>query len=321
MTTYLVRRLLQSLFLLIGVAVVTFVLIHVAPGDPIVALAGEDGDAGYYAMMRQKFGLDRPLWEQLLIYLGNLLRGELGFSYRYSQPALAVIGEHLGATLLLMLPALVIAVAVGITLGSLAAARAHTFTDVGVTLFAVLGDTVPVFWLAQVLLLLFALRFDLFPVQGMVDVRARYQGLAYGLDLLHHMALPVGVLSVQYLAPIARITRASVLEVLHMPYIQTAQAKGFSQPIVLLRHALPNALLPVVTLIGGQVGFMLAGAVLTETVFAWPGLGRVLLSAMLNRDFAVINALFLIIATGVILTNLAVDLLYTFLDPRVRVNE
>lgn len=320
MIYYLSRRLLQAILLMLGAAVITFLLIHLAPGDPIVALAGEDGDAGYYAMMRAKFGLDRPLWEQLFIYLANLARGELGFSYRYNQPAFAVIRQHLWATLLLMLPALLLAIIVGIGLGLLAASRARTLSDGVITTLAVLGDTVPVFWLAQLLLLLLALRLDLFPVQGMVDARVRQQGMAYFLDVLHHMALPVGVLALQYLAPIARLTRATLLEVLSLPYMQAAQAKGFALRYRLLRHALPNALLPVVTLIGGQVGFMLAGAVLTETVFAWPGLGRVLLSAMLNRDFAVINAMFLLISASVVLANLATDLLYTWLDPRVQVN-
>lgn len=304
--------------LVLGASILTFVLIHLAPGDPIVALAGEDGDAEYYAMMRARFGLDRPLHERLLIYLARLAQGDLGFSYRHNQPALTVILEHLPATLLLMLPALALAIVLGLALGVLAADRAGGLTDAGVTATALLGHTVPVFWLAQLLLLGLALRLDLFPVQGMRTVRESYTGLRAGLDVLHHMALPVTALTVQYVAPIARVTRASLLENLRQAYMQTARAKGLPRRQVLLRHGLRNALLPVVTLIGGQVGFLFTGAVLTETVFAWPGLGRLLLSAMLNRNYAVITALFLLVAVAVILANLLTDLLYLWLDPRIR---
>lgn len=318
MFVYFIRRLLQTVPLVLGATVVTFMLIHLAPGDPIVALAGEDGDPGYYAMMREKFGLDKPLGEQLFVYLRQLSRGDLGFSYRHSQAAAAVVFSRLPATLLLVVPALLVAVVVGMALGILAAERAHTLTDVGLSVVSLLGHTVPVFWLAQILLLVFAFGLGLFPVQGMTDARHRYEGLRYGLDVLHHMALPVIALSVQYLAPIARVTRASLVEVLGQAFIQTAVSKGLTRRQVLLKHALPNALLPVLTIIGAQVGFMVAGAVLTETVFAWPGLGRLLLSAMLNRDYAIITAMFLLLSLTVILATLVVDLLYALVDPRVR---
>lgn len=318
MFTYLVRRLLQAVPLILGATVVTFMLIHLAPGDPIVALAGEDGDPGYYAMMRQKFGLDRPLGEQLFVYLRQLSRGDLGFSYRHSQPAVAVILSRLPATLLLITPALLLAIIIGMTLGILAANRAHTLTDTGLSVVSLLGHTVPVFWLAQILLLVFAFGLGLFPVQGMTNARHRYEGLRYALDVIHHMVLPVTALSVQYLAPIARVTRASLIEVMGQYFIQTAVSKGLTRRQVLLKHALPNTLLPIITIIGAQVGFMVAGAVLTETVFAWPGLGRLLLSAMLNRDYAIITAMFLLLSLTVILSTVVVDLLYALVDPRVR---
>ncbi|MDQ3459859.1 MAG: ABC transporter permease [Deinococcota bacterium] len=318
MFIYLIRRVLQAVPLILGATIVTFVLIHVAPGDPILALAGEDGDAGYYAMMRERFGLDRPLWEQLVIYLRGVVSGDLGFSYRHNQPALAVILSRLPATLLLMAPALLLAIVCGITLGVLAANRAHSLTDASVTILSLLGQAVPVFWLAQLLLLVFAFQLELFPVQGMTSARHRFEGLRYALDVAHHMALPVAALTVQYLAPIARVTRASLVEVLGHDFIQTGLSKGLSRRQVLVRHALPNALLPVVTIIGGQVGFMLTGAVLTETVFAWPGLGRLLLSAMLNRDLAIITAMFLLLSVAVIVSTLIVDILYAVLDPRIR---
>ena len=319
MFRYILRRALQAIPLLLGAAIITFVLIHLAPGDPIVALAGEDGDADYYAMMRVKFGMDRPVGERLLVYLANLARGNLGYSYRYNQPALAVVLEHLPATLLLMIPALLLATIIGVGLALIAANRAHSLLDYAISTFSLFGQTVPVFWLALLLLLLFAYRLGLFPIQGMTDVRANHAGLKRWIDVLHHMALPVAVLTVQYVAPIARIGRTSLLEVTQSPFIQAAHAKGLSRQHIMLRQALPNSLLPIVTVIGGQVGFMFSGAVLTETVFAWPGLGRVLLSAMLSRDYAIITTMFLLISTLVIVANLITDVLYYMLDPRIAV--
>lgn len=318
MLPYTLRRLIQALFLVLGATIVTFVLIHVAPGDPIVALAGEDGDPGYYAMMRERFGLDEPVWKRLLIYLRRLAGGDLGFSYRHSQPAADVILDRLPATLLLIAPAIALAVVFGIILGILAANRAHGVVDAGISAFSLLGHAVPVFWLAQILLLVFAFRLDLFPVQGMTSARASHEGLRHVLDVAHHMVLPVSALTVQYLAPIARVTRASLIDVFGRDFIQTAVSKGLTPRQVILRHALPNAILPVVTIIGAQVGFMVAGAVLTETVFAWPGLGRLLLSAMLNRDFAIVTSMFLLVSTAVILSTIVVDILYAALDPRIR---
>ena len=318
MFIYFIRRLLQTVPLILGATVLTFLLIHIAPGDPIVALAGEDGDPGYYAMMRERFGLDKPLWEQLLIYLRGLFSGDLGFSYRHNQEAVDVILSRLPATLLLMIPALIVAIIVGIGLGILAARRAHSLFDVGASIASLLGHTVPVFWLAQLLLLFFAFQLDLFPVQGMTNARARFEGWRLVLDVAHHMVLPVTALAVQYTASIARVTRASMIEVLSNDFIRTAKAKGVRENRIVLKHALRNAVLPIITIIGGQVGFMFSGAVLTETVFAWPGLGRLLLSAMLSRDYAIITSMFLMLSVAIVLSTLIVDMLYAVLDPRIR---
>jgi peptide/nickel transport system permease protein len=318
MGSYAVRRLLQAIPLVLGASVLTFLMIHVAPGDPIVALAGEDGDAKYYAMMRARFGLDRPLHEQLFIYLGRLGRGDLGFSYRHNKSAVAVIFDQLPATLLLMVPALVIAALIGIALGTLAAARRNSAVDSGVRTATLVAHGIPVFWLAQIMLLVFALNLEWFPVQGMTTARATYSGVRHALDVGHHMVLPVIALVVVYVPPILRVTRASVIENLDQQYIRAARARGLSRRQVLIRHALPNAMVPVVTVIGSQIGFMFAGAVLVETVFAWPGLGRLLLSAMLNRDYAIITAMLLMLSITIILANLVVDLLYSVLNPRIR---
>ncbi len=318
MARYALRRLLQGVPLVLGAAIVVFLLIHIAPGDPIVALAGEDGDAEYYAMMRERFGLNRPIIERLFVYLGRLAQGDLGFSWRHSQPALDVILGRVPATLLLMVPALVIASVLGIGLGTLAADRVHSGADVSIRVFSLVGYALPVFWVAQLLLLLFAARLGWFPVQGMTTARAGHEGLRAALDVAHHMVLPVTALVSQYVAPITRIARSSVLEALRSPYIRAARARGLSQRRVLVRHALPNALLPIVTVMGTMVGFMVAGAVLTETVFAWPGLGRLLLTAMFARDFAIITAMFLLLSAAIVVANIVTDLAYAVIDPRVR---
>lgn len=318
MVGYAVRRVLQGIPLVLGASVVVFLLIHIAPGDPIVALAGEDGDAGYYAMMRERFGLDRPVAERLFVYLGRLLQGDLGFSWRHGQSAVSVILDRLPATLLLMIPAITIATILGVGLGTVAADRAHTATDATIRVVSLTGHAIPVFWVAQMLLLLFAWRAGWFPVQGMTDARADYEGLRAVLDVAHHMFLPVTALVAQYVAPITRIARSSVLESLASPFVRSARARGLSRTRVLVNHALPNALLPIVTVTGTQVGFMVAGAVLTETVFAWPGLGRLLVTAMFARDFAIILAMFMLLSVTIIVANIVTDILYSVIDPRVR---
>ncbi len=318
MTRYTLRRLAQAVPLVLGASIITWTLIHVAPGDPIVALAGEDGDAGYYAMMRERFGLDRPLVEQLFVYLGRLAQGDLGFSFRQNQSAVAVIAGQVPATLLLLVPAVVVSSVLGIGAGTLAAARRHTGVDASVRVVTLLGHAVPVFWLSQILLLVFALRFGWFPVQGMETARAQYVGLTRVADIAHHMVLPVCALVSMYTPAVMRVTRASLIENLDAPYVRAARARGLSANQALFKHALPNALLPVVTVINTQFAFIVAGSVLVETVFAWPGLGRLLLSAMVNRDFPIITSMLLLLAIAIIVINLVTDLLYGVLDPRVR---
>ncbi len=318
MTRYLVRRLLQIVPKLVGIAVVSFSLIHLAPGDPIVALAGEYGDAAYYAFMRAKFGLDRPLGEQLLIYLGNVLRGDWGISYTHGRPVIQVILSRLPATLLLMATALALSSTIGVLLGMLAARRPHSGRDLGIRVLCLVGYALPVFWSAQMLILLLALRLPLFPVQGMTTARYRYEGLEYVLDVARHMVLPVTAMTLHQLALITRLTRTNLLETLEADFVRTAYAKGLSGWRVLYGHALRNALLPVITVIGGRVGFMFTGAVLTETVFAWPGIGRLLVSATLNRDFPLLMGLFTMVSAAVLVSNLVTDLVYAWLDPRIR---
>lgn len=317
MTRYLVRRLLQVPPMLLGIVVFTFVLIHAAPGDPIVALAGEYGNEAYYEAMRAKFGLDRPLPEQLLIYLANLARGDLGYSYTYGRPVIQVILDRMPTTLLLMGTALFLATTVGIGLGVVAARQQYAIADSSVTILALLGYALPVFWLAQLMIYFLAWQLGWFPVHGLTSTRVRYTGARLALDIGHHLILPAGALAVQQIALISRLTRAGMRDVLNEPYVLSARARGFTERRVLLRHTLRGALLPVVTVVGGRVGFLFAGAVLTESVFAWPGLGRLLLDATLARDYPILMGMFILVSLAIVLANLITDVVYVLLDPRI----
>jgi len=314
---YLLRRLAQVLPAVAAIVLVAFVMIHAAPGDPVIALAGQHGDAAYYAFIRAKFGLDRPLPEQLLVYMANVVRGDLGMSYVHGRPVVAVLLERLPATLLLMTSALLASSLAGIALGVAAAQRANRPADLIVRIGALVGYATPSFWLAQIAALTLALGTGLFPVQGISDARQAWTGWRYVGDVVHHLALPALVLAANELALTTRLVRAGVLDALGTDYIRTARAKGLPEPAV-VRHALRNALLPVVTVIGGRMGMLFTGAVLVETVFAWPGLGQLLLSSIQTRDTPVLLALFVLVSVTVILANVVTDLTYAWLDPRIR---
>ena len=299
---------------------VTFVLIHIAPGDPIYTLAGDGGDEAYYTQMRALYGLDRPLPEQLLRYILEVLRGDLGYSFTYQQPVLQVILDRIPATLLLMGAALTFSTTVGILLGVVASVRPRTPTDYSISVITLAFFAMPVFWLGQLMIILFAVVFKVFPVQGMVSVREEYTGWRHVLDVAYHLVLPALTLGLVQLAQTARLTRTSLREVLQEDFVRTARSKGLRERHVIMRHALRNALLPVVTVLGGQIGVLLTGAALTETIFAWPGLGRLLLDATLARDYPVLMGIFILVAITVVVANLITDLVYTLLDPRVRFN-
>jgi peptide/nickel transport system permease protein len=314
---YLLRRLAQVVPAVAGIVLIAFVVIHAAPGDPVVALAGEHGDAAYYAFMRAKFGLDRPWPEQLATYAANVLRADLGVSYVHGRPVAHLIAERLPATLLLMVTALALSTAAGVVLGAQAARRAGRPADLALRATALLGHATPSFWLAQVAALVLAVGSGLFPVQGISDARSGATGWRLALDVLHHLALPALVLAANELALTARLVRAGVLEGLGMDYCRTARAKGLPESAV-TRHALRNALLPVVAVIGGRAGMLVSGAVLVETVFAWPGLGQLLLASIQSRDVPVLLGMFLLVSLAVVLANLVTDLVCAWLDPRIR---
>lgn len=315
---YVVRRLLQVLPAVASILVVTFAIVHAAPGDPVVAVAGESGDKAYYDFMRTKFGLDRPLPEQFLTYSGDVLRGDLGVSYVQGQRVSTLIAERVPATLLLMGSSLLLSTVGGIALGALAARRPFGPFDLAVSTVALVGYALPVFWMAQLAMLTIAFKTGWFPIQGMTTARATYTGLAHVADVAHHLALPALVLAASEVALVTRIARTGILSEMNKDYVRVAQAKGLSESGALVRHALRNALLPVVTVVGSRVGFLFSGAVLVETVFGWPGLGRLVLSAAQTRDHPVLLGMVLLVAFSLVLANLVTDLLYARVDPRIR---
>ena len=318
MTRYLVRRLLQTVPLFIAVIALTFVLVHVAPGDPVHILGGDGGDAAYYAAMREKFGLDRPLLEQLIIYFGSALHGDFGYSYVQRRPVFDVIADRVPATALLMLSALVLSTVLGVLLGTIAARRLDRPVDHAITIATLVGGATPAFWLGQVLVLVFAAGLGWLPVQGMTNARGVAPGIDVVVDLLRHLVLPVVTLGFLQVALITRVTRSGLIDALREDYVRTAYAKGLSPSTIVWRHALRNVLLPIVTIVGSHFGTLLTGAVLTEIIFAWPGLGRLLFDATTSRDYPLLMAMFLVASVSVIVANLLTDLAYTALDPRVR---
>ncbi len=316
---YVTARLAAGAPLVLGVVTLVFVLVHAAPGDPTLALVGDfPVPDEYRAKIRESFGLDRPLPEQYVRYVANLLRGDLGFSYAQRRPVLAVVLERAGATALLTGAALAISTLVGVLLGGLAARRPFSALDHAVGGGSLVGFSVPVFWLGQVFILLFAVLLGWLPAQGMVSLRADPEGWGRLLDIAKHLVLPAAALALRQIAMTARLTRASLLEVFSRDFIRSVQAKGASGTRVMWRHALPNALLPVVTFIGYNLGFLLAGSALVETVFGWPGLGRLLYDSVFTRDYPVLLGIFLTVSLTVVAANILTDLVYGYLDPRIR---
>jgi peptide/nickel transport system permease protein len=316
--TFILNRVPQYVILIFVVMIVNFTLIHAAPGDPTHILAGEIVDEEFIRSIRAKFKLDRPLYEQLITYILNVIQGDLGYSYHKRIPVATLILERIPATLLLVITAISLAVVIGIVLGVMSAARRGAF-DVLVSLASVIGVSLPIFWIGMLLLLIFAVHLDLLPIGGIRDVRADYEGLAYIWDVGRHLVLPAITLAIFHLAFITKLTRSSMLGTLTEDYITTARSKGLSERIVIIRHALRNALFPVITYTGLTTGTLLTGAILTETVFSWPGMGSLLYDALRLRDYPLLMGIFIYGTIIVVVANAIVDILYGILDPRVRV--
>lgn len=313
------RRFFMAIPTLLFILTLVFFLVHLAPGDPLTYLAGEgDISESYLKAVREEYDLDKPLFLQYTKYMGNVLKGNLGDSFRYRAPVRTLIWERVPATLILMLGAIILFVAIGLILGVSSAQRPNSPFDISVGISSVIGWSVPLFWLGQMLIIIFALKLKWFPAQGMYNIQKPSVGLAKVTDLLNHLALPLFVLGMRYLAMGARMTRASTLEVLNQDYIITARSKGLSENVVVARHAVPNALLPVITLLGMNIGTMLTGSVLTEVVFGWPGMGRLLYDGIFARDYPLVIGIVLTVSIAVIIANLITDLIYAFIDPRIR---
>ncbi|USG62511.1 ABC transporter permease [Sneathiella marina] len=319
MVKSLSKRIGNAVALLLAVLILNFTLIHIAPGDPVEVLAGEMGGATpeLLAEIRASFGLDQPFHVQLLTYLGNVLQGDLGYSYYYDMPVTNLILERIGATLLLVVTALLFALFIGTALGIASAQKRNSFLSHLVTVISLAGFSAPVFWVGIMLILLFAVAIPILPVAGMVSADTPSGSFAYILDVARHLVLPVLTLASIYLAFYSRLSRASMLEVLESDYVRTARAKGLSRFLVVYKHALRNAILPVVTFAGLQFAQVISGAVLVETVFAWPGLGTLAFESILRRDSPTLLGILFFSALLVLIVNILIDITYRLIDPRI----
>ncbi|MFI5695734.1 nickel ABC transporter permease [Kribbella sp. NPDC051586] len=304
MGAYVVRRLFFSLFVLWGAVTIIFVVLRLVPGDPAYIMLGPDADQAQVAALRAQLGLDHSLIQQYATYLANVVHLDFGQSFRLNADSMSLVLQRVPATIQLASTALLLSLLIGLPLGVIAALRAHSWVDRAISVFSLMGQSTPSFWLGIVLILVFARGLKVLP--------------SAGSGTWSHLVLPTITLALPFLAILVRLTRSGLLEVVHEGYVQTARAKGLGEGVVVLVHALRNALIPIVTVVGLQFGALLGGTVIVETVFAWPGVGRLLIDSIGRRDYGVVQASILLVATIFVVINLLVDLLYGFLDPRVR---
>jgi peptide/nickel transport system permease protein len=331
---YIAKRLFHLSLIMFGVSVLVFLMLRMIPGDPVRLLLGEFASPEELVRLRSQMGLDQPYLVQYGIYLKNILQGDLGNSLRNGAPVASEIGVRLPATLELAVAAMLIASVLGIAAGVVSAARQYSVFDYGSMFMALVGVSMPIFWLGLMLIYLLSVMFPIMPMMGRIGMGNEPEvvtglmlvdtllcgELGDFLDALHHLVLPSFTLATIPMAIIARITRSAMLEVLNKDYVRTARAKGMSEAVVILRHALRNAFLPIVTVLGLNLGLLLGGAVLTETIFSWPGLGRYVVDSLMARDYAAVQGCILIFAALMAGINLIVDLVYALLDPRIRVH-
>ncbi len=332
MTTYIAKRLLMLLPVLLGISVTVFLIIHLIPGNPAQLMLGERATPEALAALEKQLGLDQPLHVQFFRFLGRVLTGDLGRSIRSNKPVISELAERFPATIELSFFSMFVAVVVGVSAGIISAVKRYSLFDHVSMFLALIGVSMPIFWLGLMLIWFFSVNLGWFPPSSRLDVRFFLEtytnfylidsllnrNLAAFLNALWHLVMPALALGTIPMAIIARMTRSSMLEVLGQDYIRTARAKGLAQRVVVFRHALKNALLPVVTIVGLQFGFLLGGAILTETIFSWPGVGRYIIEGINERDYPVVQGTVLLIATTFVFVNLLVDILYTFIDPRIR---
>ena len=316
MGRYIARRLLAMIPLLLGISFIVFSLLNILPGDPVSIMLSSNPhitpDAETIAQLRAQYGLDKPLMTQYMIFLRNLFKGDLGTSVYTQQPVVTAIAERMPATIQLALAALIISTAISIPLGVISAVRQYSWVDHLCLVGSLIGISMPSFWLGLLLMLVFSLKLRWLPLSGMGYL---HNGLG---DVLRHLVMPAGTLGFGMAALLARVTRSSMLEVLGQDYIRTARAKGLHEKVVVYRHALRNAFIPILTVSGMQFGYLLGGSVIIETIFSWPGIGRLAVNAIMNRDLAVVQGTVLVFTLLFILINLVVDILYAAIDPRIQ---
>ncbi|WP_166241996.1 ABC transporter permease [Paenibacillus turpanensis] len=312
MVTYIGRRLVGLIPVWLGVTILVFSIMHLSPGDPATIILGPKATEASIAQMRAQLGLDRPLVEQYAAWMLNMFQGDWGRSIQMKMEVLPLVANRFSATLLLAVSSIALAAVVGVGAGVVSAVRKHSLLDRGLMLLVLIGFCLPVFWLGVILQIVFGLKLGWLPISGMYST-----GGSGAADLIKHLVLPTIALSAGAGAVIARMTRSSMLEVMGQDYIRTAAAKGLREKRIVLIHALKNAFIPVLTVIGMQLGYLLAGAVLVEMVFAWPGIGQLMVNGILARDFPLVQGIILFVATAYVLVNLIVDVLYAVFDPRI----
>jgi peptide/nickel transport system permease protein len=302
--------------------VILFLIIHLAPGNPVYLLVGNVAftPPAVIHQMEAQFGLTKPLYIQLLVYLENTAEGNLGYSYYYHTSVLHLILEKIPLTLLLVGSSLIYSTIVGIVLGIISGRKPYSSRDAAATIFSLVMFSIPFFWLGEVLILVFSVYLHILPSGGWITPGVNYSGLNFIVDVLRHLVLPVVTLGTYNLALTARVTRGGIIQTIHQDYIKTARSKGLDENKILYRHVLKNSLLPVITVMGINLGYSITGAVLVESIFAWPGVGQLLVDSIFRLDYGVLMGVFFFSSVFVLFANLATDVLYTFLDPRIQLN-
>ena len=314
---YIVRRLLQAIPMILGVVTINFILIQLAPGDPATLLAGEFADLETIERLREEFGLDKPIHVQFLSYIWKVASLDLGYSYRFRAPVLDIVLDRLPNTLLLLFFSFLLSMIAGIVLAALSSRRPNSTFDNTVSSFAMLGYCLPMFWLGMMLILVFSSWLNWLPTGGMYSLRSPASGWELVLDVGRHLILPATAYAAYFLAVTYRLTRAKMIETLREDYVRTARMKGLSDWTVIFRHALRNALVPVIAVMALDFGVMIGGAVVVETVFSWPGVGRLMYESILSRDYPLLLGIFVVVSFGIIVVNLVADLISATIDPRI----
>lgn len=314
---YLLTRISQIPITLGIILGISFFLIHAAPGDPVAALAGDFVTKEYRDLIIQHYGLDQPLITQSFKYFKNVVTGDFGDSYYFKAPVFSVISTRVLPTLLLIVPSVVLSTFFGIVLGMLTVRFKSYTIGIGIPILATIIYALPTFWLGYLLILIFSINFNIFPIQGMSNPRYSLEGLEYYIDVFKHLALPLLTMVLTQLAQVVLLVKSRLSEEIQRPYFKTALSKGLKRQSAIFNHALPNAMLPIVTVLGTRFGFLITGSILTETVFAWPGLGRLMIIAIEVRDYPLVLGILFMLSLIILILNLITDLIYTILDPRI----